>query len=108
MKPNLMKLEFIKLNCAHLQDDLLAYHHRELSPLRQVLVRWHLAHCSHCRQEMEIMEHISTTLKEAEQTPSDNPALDAGLRAKILSNLPNSPDKYTVRLTASRIYTATL
>jgi prepilin-type processing-associated H-X9-DG protein len=81
-------------NCGQIQDDLLAYRHRELAPLSRAVVGWHLLHCPACRKEIETMKHIHTTLAEAEAA-RDVTVLSADLRETILSRLPDAPESAT-------------
>ena len=64
--------------CEALRDDLLAYRDHELPAARRFVVRWHLTHCAACREELAIMEQITTDLLATESAP----ALDAGLRIR--------------------------
>ncbi len=73
--------------CEALRDDLLAYRHHELPAARRLVVRWHLTLCAVCREELAIMEQITTDLLATESAPP----LDAGLRTRILSAVDNAP-----------------
>lgn len=74
--------------CESLQEDLLAYQDHELSLARRLVVRWHLARCAACRQELKIMETISDKLRSTESAASGQTAtLDPALRNKILSSV---------------------
>jgi hypothetical protein len=88
----------MNFNCSQIQDELLAFYHRELSPIARLKIQWHLSHCPDCRKELKIMEQISTTLPGSETKES---TLDAGLRAKILSQVPDAP-KYQKSSSSSR------
>lgn len=87
-----------KPGCPRVHEDLLAYHHGELPLLRHALAEWHLSRCPNCRKELQTMKTIGTTLKKSEmqENAGENPPLasdnlNAGLRERILTNLPSTP-----------------
>jgi hypothetical protein len=68
--------------CERFQDDLRAYLDGELSVVRRLAVRLHLARCASCREEADIMEQLSNDLRVG-----DAGTLEPSLRAKILAGL---------------------
>ncbi|MBV9469504.1 MAG: zf-HC2 domain-containing protein, partial [Abitibacteriaceae bacterium] len=91
-------------NCDTYRDDLIAYRDGELPPLRRWLVRWHLAHCAACREELMIMEQISEKIRSSEsETLGPTATLDPALRHKILSSVATAPDTGTAPLTDNKI-----
>ncbi len=63
--------------------DLKAYLDGELPALRIWRVRWHLAHCSECREEVAWLRRLGADMQDLEQaTPRPE------LRARILASLP--------------------
>lgn len=72
--------------CETIQENLKAYMDGELPVVSRLNVRWHLAHCAACREEIEAMEQIGNELRAA-----DEGGLEPALRAKILSGFPDAP-----------------
>ncbi|HEX5324803.1 MAG TPA: DUF4349 domain-containing protein [Capsulimonadaceae bacterium] len=69
------------MKCELYQNDLKAYCDNELSFLRRLAMRRHLAACASCRNEVRIMKQITDNLQATE---SGEP-LSQGLRTRILS-----------------------
>lgn len=69
-------------------EELLAYRAGELPLVRQLAVRWHLASCAACREELLIMTQISDQLRSSEsETFGQDATLDPTLRDKILTSV---------------------
>jgi len=73
--------------CEACQEDLKAYADGELSLVRRLAVRTHLARCAACREEMIFMEQISNEVRSGESGATASGTLDPALRAKILTNI---------------------
>ena len=71
--------------CDTLRDNLKAYLDGELPVTERLALRLHLSRCPACRKEAELMEHISNELHEG-----DAGILEAGLRNRLLGNLPDN------------------
>lgn len=69
------------MKCELIRRDLKAYCDRELSLVRRLAVRRHLAGCAACREEIREMRKISETLQSTEQTEP----LSSDLRTRILA-----------------------
>lgn len=69
-------------------NDLKAYLDGELSPLRRLIVQFHLRQCESCRAEVQAMTQISHDLQNSEGAA---PSLAPELRERILDNLPAVP-----------------
>lgn len=80
-----------------LQANLKAYLDGETSAVRSWLVRWHLAQCTECREELRWLRRLGEDMKDIE---SARPRPE--LRARILANLPNTPPAPGIRVIHSR------
>ncbi len=99
----------------HPRDDLKAFLDNELTPLRRVSVRMHIARCAQCRKEIHAMTQITQEMQqETAQTESQTATLAPDLRARILTGIeatnPAQPDaqaepdaKADARPNASRV-----
>ena len=66
--------------------DLKAYLDGELAAPRLWILRWHLARCPECREEIAWLKRLGEDMKDLEKaTPRPE------LRARILANLPSTP-----------------
>lgn len=78
-------------------EELNAYRDGELPTLQQLAVRWHLASCAACREELLIMTQISEQLRSAEsETFGPDDALAPALRHKILTSVAASAADPTI------------
>lgn len=68
------------------EDDLKAFLDGELPLFRRIQMRLHLSKCAHCAGELKTMQTISEELQTETAPP-----LEADLRAKILQNVPETP-----------------
>ena len=80
-----------------LRANLKAHLDGEMSALRSWLVRWHLAQCTECREELRWLRRLGEDMKELE---SARPRPE--LRARILANLPAAPPAPGIRVVHSR------
>lgn len=80
-----------------LRANLKAHLDGEMSALRSGLVRWHLAQCTECREELRWLRRLGEDMKELE---SARPRPE--LRARILANLPTAPPAPGIRVVHSR------
>ena len=80
-----------------LQTNLKAHLDGEMSAVRNWLVRWHLAQCPECREELRWLRRLGEDMKELE---SARPRPE--LRARILANLPAAPPTPGIRVVLSR------
>jgi anti-sigma factor RsiW len=78
-------------DCEKVQNDLKAYQDGQLPPAPRLAVRWHLARCASCREEITHMENISKELR-AEDAGILEPALRARILASIPDGVPEAPD----------------
>ncbi len=72
--------------CERFLPDLKAYLDGELPRFTRRRIRQHLRRCSSCREEMTLMEHISTELQQG-----DSAVLEPTLRDKLLAGVPSAP-----------------
>ena len=80
-----------------LRANLKAHLDGEMSALRNCLVRWHLAQCAECREELRWLHRLGEDMKDIE---SARPRPE--LRARILANLPETPPAPGIRVVHSR------
>ncbi len=80
-----------------LRANLKAYQDGETSALRGWLVRWHLARCPDCREELRWLQRLGEDMKDIE---SARPRPE--LRARILANLPSTPPAPGLRVVHAR------
>jgi hypothetical protein len=80
-----------------LRVNVKAYLDGEMSAVRSGLVRWHLAQCTECREELRWLRRLGEDMKDIE---SAHPRPE--LRARILANLPNTPPAPGIRVVHSR------
>jgi hypothetical protein len=80
-----------------LQTNLKAYLDGETSAVRTALVRWHLAQCAECREELRWLRRLGEDMKDIE---SARPRPE--LRARILANLPDAPPAPGIRVVHAR------
>jgi anti-sigma factor RsiW len=73
-------------DCRALREHLKAYIDGELPTTARLTVRRHLAGCAACREEVTAMERIGSELRAGEAAAT----LDPGLRARILSEAPDT------------------
>ena len=71
--------------CETISDELKAYMDGELPLDRRAAVRLHLLRCASCREEIGIMESISSELKAGETN-----GFNAALRERLLESAPDS------------------
>jgi hypothetical protein len=80
-----------------LKTNLKAHLDGEMSAVRNWLVRWHLAQCAECREELRWLHRLGEDMKDIE---SARPRPE--LRARILANLPSTPPAPGIRVVHSR------
>lgn len=73
-------------DCERFLPDLKAYLDGELPPLARRRVRNHLRRCPSCREEMTLMEKITSELQQG-----DSAVLEPSLRDKLLAGAPSAP-----------------
>src|SRR5436190_14221553 len=69
--------------CEDLLDELKAFVDGELPIFRRAAIRAHVSHCPACREEVKVMEQMSSELKAG-----DIAALPADLRDRLISAAP--------------------
>lgn len=97
--------------CPSWQDDLKAFVDGELPLVRRVTLQRHLSGCAACRAEMEAMQRIGQSLRQAEGADATASVLDPALRSRILAAMQDAaaassgaPDEAAadIRLRSSR------
>ena len=77
--------------------DLKAHLDGEISTVRNALVRWHLAQCAECREELRWLRRLGEDMQDIE---SARPRPE--LRARIMAGLPSTPPAPGIRVVHSR------